>query len=80
MSIEYVCIVGSVGFRDAELDRGCVEGCDRCGGMREEYLRVEDLLLCVECAAGQWNDERARRALAPLHHRHGPDGRIVEDR
>lgn len=62
MGIEYVCIVGMVGFRDAECDRGYVEGCARCGAeMCEEYLRVDDVLLCPRCAAAQWNAERAGR-------------------
>jgi hypothetical protein len=79
MSIEYVCIVGQVGFTEEERLRCYVDGCAICMAMPEDYLRVDGRMLCVKCAVGQWNKERAARVLAPLHHRHGPDGRIVEE-
>jgi hypothetical protein len=58
--IEYVTIVGGQGMTEAEQER-CFCECSECGSVAEEHIRVDDVLYCVECAVGVWNDERAKK-------------------
>lgn len=58
-TIQYVCVVGQVGFTEEERDQGWLNGCAQCESTNEEHLRVDGQLLCVECAAKVWNRERA---------------------